>query len=147
WWCPPTTAASTRLTSPPSATPPGASVGSWVRSPGPGSGFFGAGAAVGAYAYAKKRCSAVPNIPTHEEEGGRVEGNIFLAEMIGTMILILLGDGVVANVLLKDSKGENAGWIVITTGWAFAVAMGVFGAGVDSRSHINQSGTVVCVAA
>ncbi|NDB76045.1 MAG: aquaporin, partial [Verrucomicrobia bacterium] len=41
----------------------------------------------------------------------------FLAELLGTMILVLLGDGVVANVLLNKSKGQNSGWIVITTGW------------------------------
>jgi glycerol uptake facilitator protein len=50
----------------------------------------------------------------------------FLGEMMGTMILILLGDGVVANVLLNKSKGQNSGWIVITAGWAFAVLSGVF---------------------
>ncbi|MEG2536289.1 MAG: aquaporin family protein, partial [Lactococcus sp.] len=49
----------------------------------------------------------------------------FLAEFLGTLILILLGDGVVANVVLKNSKGENSGWMVITTGWAFAVAVPV----------------------
>ncbi len=67
---------------------------------------------------------------------------VFVAEMIGTMILILLGDGVVANVLLKDSKGEGSGWIVITTGWAFAVAMGVYAAGVYSGAHINPAVTI-----
>lgn len=50
----------------------------------------------------------------------------FLGELFGTMILVLLGNGVVANVLLNQSKGQNAGWIVITTGWAFAVMSGVF---------------------
>lgn len=50
----------------------------------------------------------------------------FLGELLGTMILILLGNGVVANVLLAQSKGNNAGWIVITAGWAFAVMSGVF---------------------
>ncbi|WP_019988634.1 MIP/aquaporin family protein [Rudanella lutea] len=50
----------------------------------------------------------------------------FLGELIGTMVLLLLGNGVVANVVLKQTKGENAGWIVITTGWAFAVTFGVF---------------------
>jgi len=55
-------------------------------------------------------------------------GNPFLGEFIGTMILIILGDGVVANVLLKRSKAEGAGWIVITAGWAFGVVMGVFAA-------------------
>lgn len=49
-----------------------------------------------------------------------------LGEFLGTMFLIILGDGVVANVLLRKSKGENAGWIVITTGWAMAVMVGVF---------------------
>ena len=50
----------------------------------------------------------------------------FLGEMLGTMTLILLGNGVVANVLLTKSKGFNGGWIVITAGWAFAVMSGVF---------------------
>jgi glycerol uptake facilitator protein len=50
----------------------------------------------------------------------------FMGELLGTMILILLGDGVVAGVLLNKSKAQNAGWIVITAGWAFAVLCGVF---------------------
>ncbi len=50
----------------------------------------------------------------------------FLGEFVGTLILILLGDGVVAGVLLKRSKAEASGWMVITTGWAFAVMAGVF---------------------
>lgn len=50
----------------------------------------------------------------------------FMGELLGTMFLIILGDGVVANVLLAKSKGENSGWIVITTGWAMAVMVGVF---------------------
>jgi glycerol uptake facilitator protein len=50
----------------------------------------------------------------------------FVGELLGTMFLIILGDGVVAEVLLKKSKGENSGWIVITTGWAFGVMVGVF---------------------
>src|SRR5260370_24734278 len=52
----------------------------------------------------------------------------FLGEFVGTLILILLGDGVVACVLLKRSKGEASGWMVITTGWALAVMAGVFAA-------------------
>lgn len=52
--------------------------------------------------------------------------NQLIGELLGTMVLIILGDGVVANVLLNKSKGQNAGWIVITTGWAFAVLSGVF---------------------
>lgn len=51
---------------------------------------------------------------------------MFLAELFGTMTLIVLGDGVVANVLLNKSKGNNSGWIVITAGWAFAVMSGIF---------------------
>lgn len=51
---------------------------------------------------------------------------MFLPELFGTMTLIVLGDGVVANVLLNKSKGQNSGWIVITAGWAFAVMSGIF---------------------
>lgn len=50
----------------------------------------------------------------------------FFGEFMGTLVLILLGDGVVANVLLKRSKAENGGWMVITAGWAFAVMAGIF---------------------
>lgn len=50
----------------------------------------------------------------------------FLGEFFGTLILILLGDGVVAGVLLAKSKSNNAGWIVITAGWCFAVVCGIF---------------------
>ena len=68
----------------------------------------------------------------------------FLGELIGTMVLILLGDGVVANVVLKQTKGHNGGWIVITTGWAFAVTMGIFVSrafgSVDA--HLNPAVTV-----
>lgn len=63
---------------------------------------------------------------------------------MGAMVLILLGDGVVANVLLKRSKAEGAGWMVITSGWAFAVMSGVFAAiACGSRdAHINPAVTV-----
>ena len=66
----------------------------------------------------------------------------YLAEFIGTMILILLGDGVVANVLLRNSKGENSGWIVITFGWAMAVAIAVYAVGSISGAHINPAVTI-----
>jgi glycerol uptake facilitator protein len=52
----------------------------------------------------------------------------FFGEFVGTLILIVLGDGVVGGVLLKRSKAENSGWMVITTGWALAVMAGVFAA-------------------
>jgi glycerol uptake facilitator protein len=67
-----------------------------------------------------------------------------LGEFMGTMVLILLGDGVVANVLLKRSKAEGEGWMVITSGWAFAVMAGVFTAlACGSRdAHINPAVTL-----
>jgi glycerol uptake facilitator protein len=66
----------------------------------------------------------------------------FLAELIGTLILVLLGDGVVAAVLLARSKAQNSGWIVITTGWAFAVAVAVYATGRISGAHINPAVTI-----
>nr|WP_290665173.1 MIP/aquaporin family protein [Ardenticatena sp.] len=68
--------------------------------------------------------------------------NVYLAELIGTMILIILGDGVVANVVLNKSKGQNSGWIVITTGWGLAVAVAVYAVGWISGAHINPAVTV-----
>ncbi len=65
-----------------------------------------------------------------------------LAEFLGTLFLILLGDGVVANVLLNDTKGKGSGWIVITTGWALAVFVGVLIAGSYSGAHINPAVTL-----
>jgi glycerol uptake facilitator protein len=66
----------------------------------------------------------------------------FSAELIGTMLLILLGCGVVANVILTGTKGNNAGWIVITTGWALAVFTGVVIAGPYSGAHLNPAVTI-----
>ncbi len=66
----------------------------------------------------------------------------FMAELIGTMLLVLLGDGVVANVLLNDTKGNNSGWIVITTGWALAVFVGITVAGPYSYAHLNPAVTI-----
>ena len=66
----------------------------------------------------------------------------FLAEVFGTAILILLGDGVVAGVLLARSKAQNSGWIVITTAWAFAVFCGVVVAGPISGAHLNPAVTL-----
>jgi glycerol uptake facilitator protein len=67
--------------------------------------------------------------------------SIFGAEVIGTAILILLGDGVVAAVLLAQSKAQNSGWIVITFGWGMAVAMAVFAVGQFSGAHLNPAVT------
>lgn len=66
----------------------------------------------------------------------------FIAEIIGTMLLVILGDGVVANVLLNKSKGQNSGWIVITTGWGFAVAVAVYSVGWISGGHLNPAVTL-----
>lgn len=66
----------------------------------------------------------------------------FVSEIIGTMLLIILGDGVVANVLLKNSKGNGSGWIVITFGWAMAVFVAVFCTGASSGAHINPAVTI-----
>ena len=67
---------------------------------------------------------------------------IMLAETVGTALLIILGDGVVAGVLLARSKAQNAGWIVITTGWALAVAVGVYAIGSLTGAHLNPAVTV-----
>ncbi len=67
-----------------------------------------------------------------------------VGEFVGTFILILLGDGVVAGVLLKASKSENAGWLAITSGWAFAVFAGVFTAIAcgSTDAHLNPAVTL-----
>jgi glycerol uptake facilitator protein len=65
-----------------------------------------------------------------------------LAEFIGTAILVTLGDGVVANVVLAKTKGNGGGWIVITAGWAFAVFVGVFSSQSFSGAHLNPAVTV-----
>ncbi len=61
----------------------------------------------------------------------------FIAEILGTMLMILLGNGVVANVVLKGTKGNNSGWMVISTAWGFAVFVGVTVAGPISGAHLN----------
>jgi len=66
----------------------------------------------------------------------------YLAEFLGTMILIIFGDGVVANVVLKQTKGNDSGWIVITAGWGLAVAMGVYCVGWISGAHLNPAVTL-----
>src|ERR1700682_4208264 len=67
---------------------------------------------------------------------------IFPSEVVGTAILILLGDGVVAGVLLSKSKAQNSGWIVITFGWEMAVAMAVYAVGQFDGAHLNPAVTI-----
>lgn len=67
----------------------------------------------------------------------------FIGEFIGTALLIILGDGVVANVVLSKTKGNNSGWIVITFGWAMAVFLGVFASlALGGSGHINPAVTL-----
>ena len=66
----------------------------------------------------------------------------FMAEFLGTTILVLLGNGVVANVVLAKTKGNNAGWIVITAGWGFAVAVAAYCVNQFSGAHLNPAVTI-----
>lgn len=66
----------------------------------------------------------------------------YLGEVLGTFLLILLGNGVVANVVLNKTKGSNSGWIVITWGWGIAVFVAVFAVAPVSGAHINPAVTV-----
>lgn len=66
----------------------------------------------------------------------------YMGEVVGTAILILLGDGVVAGCLLNKSKSQNAGWIVITWAWALAVLMGILAVGRISQAHFNPAVTI-----
>lgn len=68
--------------------------------------------------------------------------NPYLAEFLGTMLLILIGEGVVAGVLLKGSKAENAGWLTICIAWGLAVAMAIFAVGNFSGAHLNPAVTI-----
>ncbi len=71
----------------------------------------------------------------------------FTGELIGTMLLVLLGDGVVAGCLLNRSKAQNGGWIVIATGWGLGVAIAVYAVGRFSGAHINPAVTLGLAAA
>ncbi|MBP2078939.1 MIP/aquaporin family protein [Oceanobacillus polygoni] len=66
----------------------------------------------------------------------------FVAELIGTMILIIFGGGVVGGVVLKKSKAEGTGWVLITIGWGLAVTMGVYAVGNFTGAHINPAVTI-----
>jgi len=73
--------------------------------------------------------------------------NPYLAEFIGTALLVLFGNGVVANVVLARTKGHNSGWVVITAGWGFAVFVGAFCAAPFSGAHLNPAVTVAMASA
>ena len=73
--------------------------------------------------------------------------NPYLAEFIGTALLVIFGNGVVANVVLARTKGNNSGWIVITAGWGFAVFVGVFCSQRFSGAHLNPAVTIAMAAA
>jgi glycerol uptake facilitator protein len=73
--------------------------------------------------------------------------NNFLYELIGTAFLVLLGDGVVANVVLNKTNGYKAGWIVITLGWAMAVFVGVYISAAHSGAHLNPAVTIALAVA
>ncbi len=68
--------------------------------------------------------------------------SVFFGELFGTLLLILLGDGVVAGILLKDSKAKDAGWIVVTLAWGLAVVMAVYTVGSVSGAHLNPAVTL-----
>jgi glycerol uptake facilitator protein len=71
----------------------------------------------------------------------------FLGEFIGTALLIIMGGGVVANVVLNKSKGQNSGWIVITFGWAMAVFLGVYSSNaLGGSGHLNPAVTIAMAA-
>jgi glycerol uptake facilitator protein len=69
----------------------------------------------------------------------------YTAEFLGTMLLILLGNGVVAAVVLKGTKSENAGWLTIVIGWGIAVTLAVYAAGGISGAHLNPAVTLALV--
>src|SRR3712207_5871143 len=79
-------------------------------------------------------------------KGGTISMQTFLAELLGTMLLVILGDGVVANVVLKKTKGHGSGWIVITTGWALGVVIPVFIFNAVSGAHFNPAVTIALAA-
>jgi glycerol uptake facilitator protein len=66
----------------------------------------------------------------------------YLAEFLGTMLLIFLGNGVVANTILRGTKGENAGWVAITMGWGLAVTLAIYAVSRFSHAHLNPAITI-----
>jgi glycerol uptake facilitator protein len=80
-------------------------------------------------------------------DGGGGSVNPYVAEFVGTALLILFGNGVVANVLLRNTKGHGGGWIVITFGWAMGVFVAVFCVGHFSGAHVNPAVSIGLAAA
>lgn len=72
--------------------------------------------------------------------------NIYLAEFLGTMLIILLGEGVVAGVVLKGTKSENAGWLAICIAWGLAITLAIYAAGTASGAHLNPAITIALAA-
>ncbi len=70
----------------------------------------------------------------------------FLGELIGTCILVVLGDGIVANVVLNKTKGHGSGWIAITLGWSMAVFVAVYSVAAVSGAHINPAASIALAA-
>jgi glycerol uptake facilitator protein len=70
----------------------------------------------------------------------------FLGEIIGTCILVVLGDGIVANVVLNKTKGHGSGWIAITLGWSMAVFVAVYSVAAVSGAHINPAASIALAA-
>jgi len=68
--------------------------------------------------------------------------NIYVAEIVGTALLILLGNGVVANITLKNTRGHASGWIVLTTGWCLALMFAVYAVGRISGAHLNPAASI-----
>ena len=68
--------------------------------------------------------------------------NAYVGEFVGTALLVLFGDGVVANVVLNKSKGNGGGWIVITAGWGLAVMVGAYAVGIVSGAYLNPALTI-----
>lgn len=71
----------------------------------------------------------------------------FLGELIGTCLLVVLGDGIVANVVLNKTKGNNSGWIAITLGWGMAVFVAVYSVAAVSGAHINPAASIALAVA
>src|SRR5258708_39652935 len=94
-----------------------------------------------------KRCVARWRGKKNTRNWIRKTMSAYLAEFIGTDILVIFGNGVVANVVLARTKGHQSGWIVITAGWGLAVFLGVFCSQPFSGGHLNPAVTIAMAAA